>query len=207
MPSLTFKKSVLDDIGDQFATPGSPAWARWFLGMAKLRRHDLQCDATGLKELMAKLKKHEAWKALGFASFTMLCFSELELDGDEVEAVLSAKKGVSVASVIRTARNTKPLAAYGEIGNGRSRVDNIKPTDGGTSTDYLSARIARDRPDILERMKAGDFRSVRQAAIEAGIVKVKSNLEKLRGLWSKLPERDRKRFLDWIAENEPVGVV
>jgi hypothetical protein len=35
---------------------------------------------------------------------------------------------------------------------------------------YLTARIARDRPDILERMKAGEFSSVRQAAKEAGIV-------------------------------------
>jgi hypothetical protein len=34
-------------------------------------------------------------------------------------------------------------------------------------------RIARDRPDVLERMKQGEFLSVRQAAIAAGIVKVK----------------------------------
>jgi hypothetical protein len=38
---------------------------------------------------------------------------------------------------------------------------------------YLVARIARDRPDVLERMKQGEFLSVRQAAIAAGIVKVK----------------------------------
>lgn len=29
----------------------------------------------------------------------------------------------------------------------------------GTRADYLTARIARDRPDILERMKAGDTRT------------------------------------------------
>jgi hypothetical protein len=37
---------------------------------------------------------------------------------------------------------------------------------------YLVSRIARDRPDVLERMKQGEFLSVRQAAIAAGIVKV-----------------------------------
>jgi len=37
-------------------------------------------------------------------------------------------------------------------------------------SDYLTARIARDRPDILDRMKSGEFPSVRQAAKEAGIV-------------------------------------
>ncbi len=41
---------------------------------------------------------------------------------------------------------------------------------GSGNADYLTARIARDRPDILERMKAGAFSSVRQAAKEAGIV-------------------------------------
>lgn len=41
----------------------------------------------------------------------------------------------------------------------------------GDRADYLTRRIARDHPDILERMKAGHYRSVRQAALEAGIVK------------------------------------
>ncbi len=39
----------------------------------------------------------------------------------------------------------------------------------GTNAEYLARRIARDRPDVLERMAAGEFRSVRAAAIEAGI--------------------------------------
>jgi hypothetical protein len=42
---------------------------------------------------------------------------------------------------------------------------------GKRDADYLTARIARDRPDILERMKHGDYKSVRAAAIDAGIVK------------------------------------
>jgi hypothetical protein len=32
----------------------------------------------------------------------------------------------------------------------------------GDHAEYLTARIARDRPDILERMKAGEFLSVRK---------------------------------------------
>jgi len=41
----------------------------------------------------------------------------------------------------------------------------------GNIAEYLTARLARDRPDILERMKAGEFPSVRAAAREAGIVR------------------------------------
>ncbi len=41
----------------------------------------------------------------------------------------------------------------------------------GNHPDYLTRRIARDHPQIFERMKAGEFPSVRAAALEAGIVK------------------------------------
>lgn len=40
----------------------------------------------------------------------------------------------------------------------------------GNSADYLAQRIARDRPDIFEQMKAGEFETVWEAAIEAGVV-------------------------------------
>lgn len=74
-----------------------------------------------------------------------------------------------------------PLPKVGEIGNGRpapayhaddgreSRSTNSTSTRGQTLS-YLSRRIARDRPDILERMKSGGFPSVRASALEAGIV-------------------------------------
>jgi len=40
----------------------------------------------------------------------------------------------------------------------------IRIFTGSDNPDYLTARIARDRPDILERMKAGEYRSVRAAS-------------------------------------------
>jgi hypothetical protein len=39
----------------------------------------------------------------------------------------------------------------------------------GNRSDYLANRIARDRPDVLERMKRGEFTSMRDAAWAAGI--------------------------------------
>ncbi len=38
-----------------------------------------------------------------------------------------------------------------------------------STTDYLVRRIAKDRPDIFEQMKAGEFETVWQAAVVAGI--------------------------------------
>lgn len=36
---------------------------------------------------------------------------------------------------------------------------------GSGNADYLASRIARDRPDILAHMRAGEYKSVRAAAL------------------------------------------
>ena len=70
---------------------------------------------------------------------------------------------------------TQPLAAHGEIGNGRkdeSRADNVRSTGFGNSQAYLLRRIARDQPELLDQIGPDkEFRSVRAAAIKAGIIK------------------------------------
>jgi hypothetical protein len=48
----------------------------------------------------------------------------------------------------------------------KNNVDtiNIKQTGDGTSADYLAARIARDNPELHERLKSGKFKSVSVSA-------------------------------------------
>ncbi len=47
-------------------------------------------------------------------------------------------------------------------GRGHKTAYNISRLH-GDNADYLTARIARDRPDILDRMKAGAYQSARAA--------------------------------------------
>ncbi len=54
-------------------------------------------------------------------------------------------------------------------GRGKKLPPKLRVQSGNRSL-YLVNRIARDRPDILARMKAEEFASVRQAAIAAGII-------------------------------------
>src|SRR5262249_3380800 len=54
------------------------------------------------------------------------------------------------------------------------------------------ARIARDRPDILEQMKAGEFTSVREAARAAGLVKQTSLVQQVLHLWQKATPEERQ---------------
>ena len=49
------------------------------------------------------------------------------------------------------------------------------PPERGTASEYLAARLARDNPDILERVKAGEFPSMRAAAVAAGIVRARQS--------------------------------
>lgn len=154
MRSRSSRTSALDDIGDQMAPVGSEPWAKWMLGQAKLRRHDLQVDVVGLQDLIRKLEKHGAWKALGFVSFEMLCLKELDLDEEEVELVKTAKKGRALGAVIETAKKAKPLAAHGgdRKSENADQGDNVTLKARGNAPDYLTARIARDRPDIQDRV-------------------------------------------------------
>ena len=93
-----------------------------------------------------------------------------------------------------------PLPENGEVGRRHDSFDHIKAVQGGTSADYLARRIARDRPDVLERMKTGAYKSVRAAAKDAGIVREKTPLEQLRHWWKKACEEERRIFLDTIQD-------
>jgi len=69
---------------------------------------------------------------------------------------------------------------------------------GGTASEYLLRRLAREHPNILGAYERGEFKSVRQAAIAAGIVKVPTPLEQLRKDWKKASPEERQTFLSEI---------
>lgn len=122
---------------------------------------------------------------LGYENGEAFIVEYLKLDLDVVRQVISfldqeqPKEAVSRdQALMASAAATQPLAQHGEIGNGRtgeSRVDNVHPKPANqlnsNSQERILRRLARDAPDILERVKAGEFKSARAAAIEAGIIK------------------------------------
>jgi hypothetical protein len=187
VPSV--RVSVLDEAGDRDAAVGSRPWALWLVGQAKLRRDELDRDASALRRLMGKMQKHEAWKALGVASFDMLCVTRLRLSSDEVSAVLKSKKGQTVGVVLRQHGGKREKGKQGA---------NSTLNRGSTQSAYLAARLRRDHPDAdFDESVRG---SVRQAAIAAGIVKVPSVLATLRKIWAKATDADRRTFMDEVSD-------
>ena len=96
--------------------------------------------------------------------------------------------------------------APSEVGPGQGKrtdlnepsVINTKLQRGSTNATYLTSRLKRDAPEIATRLERGEFKSVRAAAIEAGIVIVPSVLEQAKRAFLKLSDLDRNEFLSWV---------
>ena len=58
---------------------------------------------------------------------------------------------------------------------------------------------ARDQQDLMERMKAGEFTSVREAAHEAGIIKDVSLVTQIVRLWEKATPEERQAIRQRLA--------
>ena len=77
-----------------------------------------------------------------------------------------------IRRVRRLAEAAVPLKHFWEVpGPGRGKkLPHTQKVQSGNRSVYLVNRIARDRPDVLERMKAGEFETVYDAARAAGIL-------------------------------------
>ncbi len=79
-----------------------------------------------------------------------------------------------IRNVIKLAQQVEPLLPISHAGPGRGNKKSPKElATQGNRKHYLMARIKRDHPDILHRCLNGEFSSVTQAAIVAGILRKK----------------------------------
>lgn len=158
---------LMDELGDPDAPIGSKLWCLYVSNEIRKTYYDKTQLGARLKNLVETFTEHQGWQELGFLTWEKYCESRLQVAADKLKEEAEGR----VAAVIAKAENTPPLAANG--GNRKNQFDNYQ-TDfdnhGGTSNDYLTARIARDNPEVLEGMKQGKYRSVRAAAIDAGII-------------------------------------
>jgi hypothetical protein len=72
----------------------------------------------------------------------------------------------------------------------------IKP-ERGNSRAYTLDRLRRERPDLFERVKAGEF-SANAAAIEAGFRKRATPLERIKREIAKLDKKELAELFKWL---------
>ena len=156
---------LLDDLGDPDAPIGSRSWCLYTANEIRKMLYDKQQLGARLHDYVNAFQERQGWQELGFLTWEEFCVKRLQVKADEVEAEARAR----IAAI---AEKAQPLAVNG--GDRKTEQYNNRNTDSadrqGNDPEYLTARIARDRPDILERMKAGEYKSVRSAAIDAGII-------------------------------------
>lgn len=107
----------------------------------------------------------EMWEELGFSSAQDMIQNGYELDPVEVQYALDWLKvkapdeAVSFERAVTGGRKLGKVGApEGNTNASKNKVDNVNfvfPTKGGNRSDYLLARLERDRPDILEEFHQG----------------------------------------------------
>lgn len=144
-------------------------------------------DEDRVREELARIDRYRHWKVLGYKS-----------KAEMLQAEGLAERLRKIRRRIKQLEGKTINAADGPVPR---NLDIIKVSESGagTSADYLTARLKRDHDAIFQRLAAGEFSSVRQAAIAAGIVKVPSVLEQLRKLWDKASDADRRAFMDEVG--------
>ena len=108
------------------------------------------------------------------------------------------RKRRQVQRMAATAQPLQPAENHPGPGRGHTKKPHEKARAGNRS-DYLVSRIARDRPDILERMKAGAFPTVREAARAAGIIKEVALVNQVLRLWEKATPEERHAIRQRLA--------
>jgi hypothetical protein len=121
--------------------------------------------------------------------------------GCDIRRLISLCKGNDQAVKFLEAqrgREEKHAVRKGPKPKGDSLSDNESSSQ-GTGSAYLLRRLSRMDGDWLERYEAEEFKSVRAAAIAAGIVKVPAAIDKLRAAWKKATKEERLAFLEEIT--------
>ncbi len=87
-----------------------------------------------------------------------------------------------------------------EVNHDNVMIDHPTPPQAlqGNSLSYAARRLARDRPDLLVKVKSGEL-SCHAAMVAAGFRKVPTALDLLRRDWAKATDTERFQFLREIT--------
>ena len=178
------RTEAIDEHGSIDAEPGSKPWAIAVRREAQSALNAREFSSKQLQSWMDLLRDHKGYRQLGdrkgrpFATFEAFCTERqpfgLGYHPGHIDQIIAERKEAEAKDLALMFDRKAINAGDGPLTKDESsnldiiKVSSLSP---GTSAEYLAARIARDHPEIHERMKAGEFKSVRRAALEAGILK------------------------------------
>ena len=168
----------------RFSQTPKARWHDLLLAKRRFLERELQYNCRCLIEFVEEAA--DVWKELRFSSAEEMIRDGYELDPIEIDLAIAWLKhneqdvaiGLGEITQKIAAAKNKPLPSHGgkrdpsEDDQGR---DSTLKQD--RSNDYTLRRLARDCPEILDRIESGEL-SVNAAAIQAGIRKVDTPDEK-----------------------------
>lgn len=132
----------------------------------------------------------EVYAELGYASSEQMIRDGYELDPSQIELAIAWLNTNGMDRPVPMAEAIEPLAKHG--GDRKSedyQVDNVNlKTKGGNDTEYTLRRLARDCPEMLDKIEAGEL-SVNAAAIQAGIRKKPTPEEQCRAAFMRCSDQ------------------
>lgn len=152
------------------------------------------------------------YEHLGYSSVEDLIRRGLELDPILVDwavqglRTLKPNEPLAFDAAVVLGRRGAPKGNRNAAKNGeKNKGDDITfVSRGSTGAAYLRARLQRDAPAVLKRLDAGEFTSVRAAAVAAGIVKPPDVFKQLCKWWRLADDGengDRQKFLNWLRQD------
>ena len=152
-------------------------------------------------------KRERVWEPLGSGDLDSLLLhltGKTEEQADIAKRKQQRKVATHQAATVNPGGNNNPHGCKGKpegINVSNGKIDS-GVQGGGNGSEYLLRRLAKKHPDVLEQYEDGAFKSVRQAAIAAGIVKVKTPAEQAIAALGKCDgKKERTIVLNWIKEN------
>lgn len=153
----------LADIGNRtLKTPGSISWCWQTITALQFMWENLEICYSSYVRIWREAEEYEIWKKVPpenpFGSKEAM-----------LERLNVADEDVASAKIAGLAVVAKPLKPHGGEGRDREQSGGMQVGYGSRGADYLTARIARDHPEIHRRMMNGEYKSVAEAARAAGI--------------------------------------
>ena len=160
-----------------------------------------------LPKLVMKIGKGRLWTTIvprgrgAFVEFSDFATHPLPDGlGCDMSRLISLCKGNDQAVKFLEAQRGREEKETVVPGKHRSSLQSNEDASQGNGSAYLLRRLSRMDGDWLARYEAGEFPSVRQAAIAAGIVKVPAVIDRLRSAWKRASPADRLAFMEEISK-------
>ena len=181
------EKVTADLSGPRFLKePGTPDWCWQTIGHLQLMWQFFEGSSERYLSTLAEAEAYKVWEVVPesnpFGTKEKM-IATLEL-GDEKEAYTRLQQKALKAVALR--QQGRP--SKGEEKHYQGNVSQ------GNSSDYLLARIKRDRPDVFDRALKGEFKTTAEAARAAGIVKKRSKTVSLGNNFGRLAETLHKYY-------------